>query len=257
MKSILSKAAALMFACGLLLGTSATAHLPTTTTVSRHSTTEPQLFSWLKANEVQDSVRRLVSQALQAPLADNDDDDNDNDANISLPQQRRLGAFDALNDLLQGAVIRLPDVSTSTGKLKLTLKSPYCENIIIGDIILTPQMINNQRFAFKVRMADLQLECRSNYDYDWRFVDGSGRIYAEVRESWAETTIFFNSPNFSTSPPSSSEAGTCTSEVVIKDLDFSGGFVNSLLDTFEKSFRDMIANEVEEGTCAIPVATLD
>ena len=51
------------------------------------------------------------------------------------------------------------------------------------------------------------------------------------------------------SPPTNSNVDKCEADVNIGDLDFSGGFVNSILDTFEKSFRGLISKEVEKALC--------
>ena len=169
------------------------------------------------------------------------------DGEISLRRFLAEGDFDALNRLVAGAKIQLPDATVQEGKLKLKLKSPYCQDIEIGDVLLSHNMVSSQRFTFTVRIVGLDLKCYSDYDYDWRFLDGSGKIFANVRDSSAETQISFTSTNFNTSPPTASSTDSCVAVVNISDLDFSGGFVNSLLDTFEKSFRGIIEEEVEAG----------
>ena len=187
---------------------------------------------------------RLVSRALQTSVGV---EAMANNNEISLRRHLAVGDFAAFNNLLEGAIIQLPDVTMNEGKLTLKLKNPYCQDIEIGDILLSHSMESNQRFAFNVKIVGLSLDCYSKYDYDWRFLDGSGNIFAETRDSSAETRLSFTSPNFSTSPPTTSNVDSCVSAVNIKDLDFSGGFVNSLLDTFEKSFRGAISNAVEDG----------
>lgn len=166
---------------------------------------------------------------------------------ISLRRYLAEGDFQAFNDLLVGATIDLPDARVKTGRLTLDLKSPYCQDIEIGDILLTHDMESNQRFTFTVKIVNLKLKCYSDYDYSWRFVDGDGEIYARVQDTSAESILSFASPNFNTNPPTSSNVDSCVAEVNIADLDFSGGIVNSLLDTFEGSFRGLISDEIETG----------
>lgn len=184
-----------------------------------------------------ENFRHLVARALQTSVGMKAVASGDE---ISLRRHLAVGDFAAFNNLLEGATIQLPDATIEEGKLKLRLKNPYCQDIDIGDVILSHNMENNQRFVFNVKIVELSLNCYSKYDYDWRFLDGSGNIFAETRDSWAETALSFTSPNFNAYAPTASNVDSCVSSVNIKDLDFSGGFVNSLLDTFEKSFRGAI-----------------
>jgi hypothetical protein len=167
---------------------------------------------------------------------------------ISLRRYLAAGDFDAFNQLFQNAVIQLPNVSVEEGRLNLDLKGPFCQDIEIGDIVLSHNMESSQRFTFTVRIVGLDLKCYSDYDYSWRFVDGSGSVFADSQNSSAETMISFTSPNFDTQPPAGANVDSCVAVVSINDLDFSGGFINSILNTFEKAFRGVFSREIEQGT---------
>jgi hypothetical protein len=194
---------------------------------------------------LQNNFRQLITHTLQQHHSSSL---KKNDKPISLRRHLAIGDFAAFNDLLTGATIQLPDVTVEEGRLTIDLKDPFCQDIEIGDILLSYNQESNQLYTFTVQIIGLNLKCYSDYDYGWRFVDGDGEVYADVKDSSATTQLNFASPNFNTSPPTSSIVDSCVSNVEISDLDFDGGFVNSLLDAFERLFRGAIANAVEDGT---------
>jgi hypothetical protein len=194
----------------------------------------------------QDDFRRLITQTVLTSVET--DTATYEKQEISLQRHLAIGDFSAFNNLLAGATIQLPDVTVNEGRLTIDLKSPFCQDIEIGDIVLSFNKANNQLYTFTVQIIGLNLKCYSDYDYGWRFIDGDGEVYADVTDSSATTQLSFTSPNFNTSPPTSSNADSCVANVNISDLDFEGGIVNSLLDAFERLFRGAIAGAVEDGT---------
>ena len=200
----------------------------------------------------QKNFRYLLALAVQAAV------DTETDAThgqISLRRHLAIGDFAALNNILVGATIQLPDVSASEGNLDIDLKNPYCQQIEIGDVLLSYNQESIQRYTFTVQIVSLALKCYSDYDYGWRFLDGGGEVYADVSDSSATTVLSFTSPNFNTSPPTASNVDSCVANVNIDDLDFDGGIVNSILNAFEQLFRGTIAGAVEGGEFSVIGAT--
>jgi hypothetical protein len=124
-----------------------------------------------------------------------------------------------------------------------------CFSISIDDILLDYGRVSSTRFDFGVDIRGLGISCALNYRYKWSFMSGSGAGQIYSSNNSASTTIQFASNNFDESPPSGSSVSECVADIQIDDMDFQGGIVASILDTFEKSLRGTVENELKSTAC--------
>lgn len=172
---------------------------------------------------------------------------------LSLRRYLAVGDFADFNQLFESAKIDLPDAEVSQKiagiTLTLKMKNLYCQNITIGDIELSHKKVSNQRLDFNVSIVDLTMNCFSEYDYDYGFLNGNGRIEAYSKGNYAQTSLAFTSTNFDTAPPTGADVAFCTSNLNIYNMEFRGGIVNWLLDTFQSLVRGVIESRVEAVIC--------
>lgn len=173
---------------------------------------------------------------------------------ISLKRHLAIGDFAELNKLFQGAVIGLPDASITDRVIGITLTLDItnlrCEQITVGDIIIDYNKDSNQRLRFKIDVVALGLICYLDYDYRYGLLRGGGSADAYTSGNSAAVTIGFQSSDFSQSPPSDLAVEACETNINIVDLDFRGGIVSSILDTFERLIRGTIEGEIRSVACS-------
>ena len=167
---------------------------------------------------------------------------------------RRLGSFDELNELFEGARINLPDANLEgDGPLfttyRVDLTNLFCENVSIDDILIDYSLDSNQRFSFRLKVVGLVVDCQSDYSYRWTAFRGDGRMKAYTRNNSANTTLVFTSPNFQTEPPSNSFVDSCLSQIDIYNIDFSRGIVARILDLAERSVKSFLEGQIEKVLC--------
>ena len=156
--------------------------------------------------------------------------------------------------MFDGLVLALPDMYLTAGKIlgatvRLWTTNLECFGISVDDIIITYEKRNNQIFDFKVDIQGLSISCDLNWRYKWSFTDGSGRGQVYTKDNNAQTLISFSSLGFDQHPPSGSSVSQCNAFIRISDMDFQGGIVASIIDTFERSLRGKVADEINSAAC--------
>lgn len=203
--------------------------------------------------DLTDAMRRKLASVASRWMLENAADEHALDGThvVSLRRSLAVGDFDEFNELFQNASIDLPDFEVSDRvigiRLKLGLKELYCEDISVGDILLTPNKESNQRLTFKVDLVDIALNCYGRFNYDYGFLDGNGRLEANINKSQASTVLAFRSSNFNLQPPSDSTVDSCDAEINIYNMEFRGGIVSRILDAAQRLVGNRIEGEIAGG----------
>jgi len=219
-------------------------------------------------NEKISSWRGLVSEMLLTKYMINRDEHGDNNSvNSSLHRSLKSsgdggsGAFDELNGLLEGLVLKLPDAEFKADlpwpltSVDITVKELQCFNVSIDDLSIQNQWISSKERDVTISTTGVRIECELKWTYDYNggwwlgWVEGSGSAYVKVGDSDFASTISFVSNNLEAHPPHSSSVKSCSPNIEILDMDFSGGIAGSIADTFEKSLRNRVEDEIEAAVC--------
>jgi hypothetical protein len=172
---------------------------------------------------------------------------------VSLRRKMAIGEFDEFNQLFQNATILLPDAQVSDRvafiKLKIKLREMYCEDMSVGDIVITHNKQSNQRLTFKVDIVDLAMNCYGKFNFEYGFIGGGGTMEANSGGSSASTVLAFTSRNFDLEPPGDSTVASCAASINIYNMEFRGGLIPKLLDISRKIVANKVEDEVEGCTC--------
>jgi len=166
---------------------------------------------------------------------------------FSLRRHLDIGDFAALNELFNGAVLKLPNTSVDAG-VKLDLSNIRCTGVSIGDVIITYSQ-TNQKLIFTLDIIELDLTCYLNYRYSWTIFNGGGECDAYTDNNSAKLSLRFESPDFDLRPPTTVNIESCETNIRITNLNFRGGVVAAIINLVESLIRDTIANEVEKFVC--------
>jgi hypothetical protein len=169
----------------------------------------------------------------------------------SMRRHLKVGDFEEFNQVFENASIKLPDFEVSDRvlgiKFKLRISELYCEDMAVGDIVLTPNKESNQRLTFKVNIVDLALNCYGRFNYDYGFIDGNGSLKANINRSQASTVLAFSSPDFNLEPPGDSTVESCDSSINIYNMEFRGRIVSKVLDLAQRAVSNRIEGAIEDG----------
>jgi hypothetical protein len=164
-----------------------------------------------------------------------------------------IGDFGRFNELFQDATFALPDTDVSEGQLSLSLSNLHCREINIGDIHSNYYFVEKEggeTLAFEIHAEPFAMNCFADYSYRFAFLlPGSGRFEAITRGNQAATRIVLNSPDFDLEPPSSVDVEYCEASINILDVEFQGGIVASILNTFKSLISGAVEDRAEKGMC--------
>lgn len=172
-------------------------------------------------------------------------------AHGSHAQKRDLavGDFDELNDLLNGANIRLPDARVETSVVKVDMTNVRCTNFRVDDVQLTNTQ-NAGSLRLQLNVEGLDMNCFLDYKYSFIFTRyGSADLYSY--DNRASLSVLLESPNYSSDifHPTESSVEQCFPQVNIADMDFHGGISALVLDTIERLLRDKVEQEANNRIC--------
>ena len=88
----------------------------------------------------------------------------------------------------------------------------------------------------------------ARYEYPFIFdtIKDSGTAQIFTSDNSVETSVLFQSPNFSTHPPSESEALYSEASVTIEKIDFSGGGTTAVLNALESNLKVVLEVTMNE-----------
>lgn len=163
-----------------------------------------------------------------------------------------IGDFDEVNDLLNGAMIRLPDARVETNVITVDMTNVRCTNFQIDDILLDATQASDLVGATRVKVSieGLLMQCFLDYKYTFIFTRyGEADLYSSNNR--ASVSMLFESPDYNggTFHPTKSSVEQCFPEVSIDDLDFRGDIAAVVLNTIERLLRDKVEEQAEGQIC--------
>jgi len=177
---------------------------------------------------------------------------------ISLRRSLAKGDFKDLNEIFEGAVIKIPNqsISVSAGfTLTLNLSNLRCTGFSIGDIVLKYTRTNDQKLSFSMEILQVDLKCSLTYRYSYLFFSGEGRTDAYLNDNSARLSFGFESSDFNLKPPTKVTMKKCEQDkdmikIRVSELDFYGGIVSSILELFDSAISGAIEDSVKDVACS-------
>mmetsp|Transcript_13641 Transcript_13641/g.38382 ORF Transcript_13641/g.38382 Transcript_13641/m.38382 type:complete len:1474 (+) Transcript_13641:286-4707(+) len=175
--------------------------------------------------------------------------------NIERSLQQVGGDFDRVNKILEAVEFKIEDdikVSDEVFFTTLTLvvDSLTCRDIRIGNIALN-NVVGNNAVDVDIALSDIDFTCDVEYQYEYGFLDGSGKVEFVTDGNSAATSMRFvtndEEDDFSVTPSLTS----CDVNVEIAAMNFiDADFAMSVVALFEEYLRDMIEEEIEAYACS-------
>lgn len=160
-------------------------------------------------------------------------------------RQLAIGDFATFNTLIQDVTLYLPDTVVTDKILGITLtldlQNLQCSNLSIGDVELDyfrGDSLSNDR-VFDLNVKELDTTCIVNYNYDYGFFSGSGRVTAYTDNNSVEASLVFSQSDSST-PPDALRVENCQPVVAITNLDFDGGVVSTILVSLNSDYESFL-----------------
>jgi hypothetical protein len=182
--------------------------------------------------------------------------------------------FDALNALLQGAVVRLPDarVVSQDAMLELNLQNIQCTNFTLAHVGLTadavipssptgapPDDASTTTTRVAITMEGLDMICHLDYTYTFLFTrQGSATLSSYGNQAFLTMDVLQRQSrterNNSTITPTTTTTTVarvqdCRPTVQISDLEFRGDIAAIVLNTVERWMRQTIAEAARARLC--------
>ena len=163
--------------------------------------------------------------------------------------RRKLGDFDEFNDLLVGAMIKLPDATVSTTAIAVDMTNVRCTDFHVDDIIVN-SFQEGGTTRLQVSLEGIDMVCYLNYKYTFLFTRyGTADLYSYDNRASIEMT--FEAPNYNggTFRPTTSSVTQCFPQVSVNNLDFHGDISAVVLNTVEGLLRGKVEQEANERIC--------
>lgn len=171
-------------------------------------------------------------------------------------ENSKTGDFDDLNKLLEGAVVRLPNVRVDSNLVVLYLEDIRCTNFTVDQVLLQSETVQQsahdtfETTQVQLTMEGLNMICYLDYTYEFVFVrSGTADLYS--RQNMATVTMDFTRQKLiDNSPATSVSLEECLPTINVNDLDFRGDISALVFDTVEKLMRNSVEREAEKRLCA-------
>lgn len=163
--------------------------------------------------------------------------------------ERKLGDFDELNELLVGAMIKLPDASISTNAISVDMTNVRCTDFNVEDIIVNAFQQGGAT-RLQVSLENIDMVCYLDYKYTFLFTRyGTADLYSYDNRASIEMT--FEAPNYNggTFRPTTSTVTQCSPQVSVDNLDFHGDISAVVLNTVEGLLRGKVEQQANERIC--------
>lgn len=163
-----------------------------------------------------------------------------------------IGDFDELNELLEGATIKLPDARVETSAITVDMTNLRCTNFRIDDIVVDATQSSDFVGDTKLQVSfeGLDMICYLDYKYSFIFTRyGKADLYSY--DNRASVSMVFEAPNYNdgTFHPTKSSVEQCFPEVNVANMDFRGDIAAIVLNTIEGLLRDQVEKEAEQHIC--------
>ncbi len=166
-----------------------------------------------------------------------------------LLNNRRMGDFDDLNEILAETELMLPDFEIDTSTVDFSVSNLVCSNINIRNLLVRHRRIGTRKLELDFVIQDLKIDCELDWGYKWLFGkgNGQGQMYTEGSDALIQVT--FESDNFNIKPPKNAYLSDCVSNIVIEDIDTQGGVVAWIFNAIEGALRGTIKKEADDALC--------
>ena len=156
------------------------------------------------------------------------------------------GDWTALNRLLQNITLSLPDFTTTVKQVltaTIHVTNIKCGGISIINLAINPSRPTNTRINLEFNIDGLTLSCAADWNIDASLgFHGNGALTTKSKGSDLSSEVVLKSKDFHQFPPNDSNDAKCTSNIVISDLEFTGGATATILGWFKST----IIKELEE-----------
>ena len=192
-----------------------------------------------------DDIGRAIMRISQSMYLDNS---NNRRRRLITTKRRKLlsNDFKELNAVFQGMILQIPDqnieksIWPSTLKIKITRL--LCGEVTIGDISIQASQPSANVVNANIRLVSLNVMCSANYRYDWGWFGGDGSVSAGGSQQSIDTTI-------TVANDGTASINSCSSNVDLTHLSFSGGIVSSIADLFKSLFKGKLEEVLESTIC--------
>jgi len=167
--------------------------------------------------------------------------------------------FHALNSLLNGMTLKLPETTVSPiNSLDLTISSLECRNIYLHDVQISHEQEQQQQQRQEVVDLQLGLEIDLVCTFDWTYtydppiippISSGGRGQIDTTDNAMSMTLSFSSPDFDVQGPTSSAISGCSPTINVVDMTFEGSISAAIVNSVEWAIRGVVENEIEDALC--------
>mmetsp|Transcript_20470 Transcript_20470/g.37295 ORF Transcript_20470/g.37295 Transcript_20470/m.37295 type:complete len:1773 (+) Transcript_20470:127-5445(+) len=188
--------------------------------------------------------------------------DFEDDSSQSQSQRQRrgssrriaIGDFDELNQILLGAVLRIPDTTFNSDGATLRLSNAKCKRLTLGDLTLHSRQPSLSSIEVTLQLTDLDMVCTANYQFSaWWLFGGGGSGTADITSNGNDASIggtissIENSPHV---PPEEIFVRRCNPTVHIDEVNFSnGGLFGKILNIFRGLLGDFMESQARDAIC--------
>ena len=160
--------------------------------------------------------------------------------------------FAVLNKMLSSVTFSIPDQSFVAGKvisnIYVTMSNIRCGDAQIGDLAVS-SIFSTVSSVDLTMDADLSsIACTADWAYTWGIFKGSGSVKTSGHGGLV-SVVAFDSDNFHTLPPTSSTMKSCTANLDISDLVFTGGITADIANLFKTKIESTIEDKVAPLLC--------
>ena len=160
-----------------------------------------------------------------------------------------IGDFQELNNLVQNAIVSLPDATLSRGYLSLDITSVSCTNFQVGDMIVSSRKTSLTTISVDVEIQQLDMNCMAHYHYSAWPLHGSGDVTIDSAGNGATTTTLVTSTDYNEYPPTSLQIQSCNPTVQIQNINFQGGIASMFLEAVQGMLHDSIEQQAQQRIC--------
>ena len=170
------------------------------------------------------------------------------------PRRRQLavGDFDRINAIIQNITLQLEDQTITAGELELVVANLQCQNIRIGDVLLTYQDIGGTTLELAITADPFNMTCSAEYSFSIGVINGRGSFVSVTETNAVNTNIQLIAPNgFQNETPSIANVSLCSSTINVVDTEFSGNVIAFVLNLLEDAVSGVISNQANAAVCRI------
>jgi hypothetical protein len=165
----------------------------------------------------------------------------------------RPSDFAGFNRLLTNTIIKLPDTDINEmllyQYLSISLRDLECKKLKFDDIRLTQDFRDPTEAGVGLSIVGLGLQCSFDFQWSYIFLNGNGHAVVDVADSGAQFGLDFFSENFAIRPPHSATVTSCSTDINIQGIEFSGNIASEVYNLMEHLLLDVVDSLLNEKIC--------